>query len=142
MKRKQVLSKHLDSVQLETLVNLFPSIFGDDKIDKNNFKLIVEDNTQPKLLYHYTSLSTLQLILKQVEEKDGILKPYVEHRLPKNILKEIRIGPCSNKEIDGEILKRSLEMSLERAGYEVKSHNKNNENYVSIKFSEIPFRHI
>lgn len=72
------------------------------------------------------------------QEINGLLRPYVEHRFPKTILKEIIIGPCSNL----DILKKSIEMSLERAGYCVTEHIDNQNNSVLVKPSTIPFRHI
>ena len=70
-------------------------------------------------------------------EKDGILKPYVEYFLPTKALKEIVIGPCS----DFEILKRSLKMSLTRAGYTVNQKTEKDKS-VKLKISKIPFRNI
>jgi hypothetical protein len=70
-------------------------------------------------------------------EKDGMLKPYIEYFLPKEILKEIVIGPCS----DLEILQKSLRMSLKRAGYSV-NHTDHKNNFVEIISSEIPYRNL
>lgn len=71
-------------------------------------------------------------------EKNGILKPYIEHKLPKKILKKIVIGPCADK----EVLKKSIVMILERAGYKTDNKNINDELFVDIQFSNVPFRHI
>lgn len=71
-------------------------------------------------------------------EANGILKPFIEHKLPKSILKEVRIGPCSN--ID--IAKNSIEMSLKKAGYTVMEKDIGKDNYVKVEKSEIPFRQI
>lgn len=70
------------------------------------------------------------------QEKGGFLRPYVGHFLPNNILKEIIIGPCS----DYKTSKKSLKMSLERAGYSVNRKIKD-KHLVEIKTSKIPFRH-
>jgi hypothetical protein len=72
------------------------------------------------------------------QEKEGLLKPFVEHFLPKKILKEVIIGPCAEKEIS----KKSLELSLERAGYSINSDDSSKENFVKINISQIPFRRI
>lgn len=71
-------------------------------------------------------------------EKEGILKPFVEHFLPKTILKEVILGPCAEREIS----KKSLELSLERAGYSINPKDSRNKNFVKIDFSKIPFRRI
>ena len=71
-------------------------------------------------------------------ESNGLLKPYVEHKFPKTILKEVILGPC----LDRGISKKSLIMSLERAGFSTTKLNENQENFVLVKCSEIPYRHI
>jgi hypothetical protein len=88
-----------------------------------------------RLVKNYSSSNSEKEIYFQ--EKDGFLRPYVEHFLPKDFLKEIVIGPCS----DFEILKKSLKMSLERAGYSVNKRTKD-KSLVKLKASKIPFRHI
>lgn len=89
-----------------------------------------------RLVKNYSSQDKEKEI--KFHEKDGVLKPYVEHYLPKRILKEIIIGPCS----ETEILENSLKMSLERAGYSVNKSDKNKDNFVNVKSSRIPYRKI
>lgn len=72
------------------------------------------------------------------QEKEGLLKPFVEHFLPKEILKEVIIGPCAEKEIS----KKSLELSLERCGYSINPDDNSKKNFVKINISQIPFRRI
>ena len=88
-----------------------------------------------RLVKNYAVSNTEKEIYFQ--EKDGFLRPYVEHFLPNNFLKEIIIGPSS----DYEISKKSIKMSLERAGYSVNRKTKD-KHLVKIKTSKIPFRHI
>ncbi|MCK9640693.1 MAG: DUF2971 domain-containing protein [Prolixibacteraceae bacterium] len=70
MKSTQIYSTHITSSQKETLINSFPSVFDEDSIDKNNFKLIFENNEAPNILYHYTSIKTLQSILERIEDEE------------------------------------------------------------------------
>ncbi|WP_346859352.1 DUF2971 domain-containing protein [uncultured Draconibacterium sp.] len=71
-------------------------------------------------------------------ESNGLLKPYVEHSFPKSILKEVIIGPSSEKEIS----KKSLIMSLKRAGYLTNEKDSNKDYFVKISDSKIPYRRI
>jgi hypothetical protein len=88
-----------------------------------------------RLIKNY-SVSNIDNEIK-FQEKDGFLRPYVEHFLPKDFLEEIVIGPC----LDSEILKKSLKMSLVRAGYSINRKTKEKP-LVHIKSSKIPYRQI
>jgi hypothetical protein len=72
------------------------------------------------------------------QEMDGILRPYIEHRFLKSVLKEVIVGPC----FDINMSRKSIEMSLKRAGYSLSESEKDNKDYVAIKTSSIPFRNI
>jgi hypothetical protein len=89
-----------------------------------------------RLVKSYSSLDKNKEI--KFQETNGLLKPYVEYKFPKSILKEVVIGPCS----DMDISKKSLEMSLERVGYFVYDRDMDKDTYVSVKTSKIPYRHI
>lgn len=69
----------------------------------------------------------------KLRENKGLLIPFIEHHLPKEILQEIHIGPC----VDFDLSKKSLEMCLLRSGYSVR---KRDNNYVKIKKSTVPYR--
>lgn len=70
------------------------------------------------------------------KEVEGMLKPYYNFILPKDTLREIRLGPCSNMEMS----KKSVEMCLERAEYNSFKLPANKK--VKVIPSEIPFRNI
>lgn len=63
-------------------------------------------------------------------------RSYIEHRLPKNILKEIIIGPTANK----NVTKKGVKNILKDVGYNVEEDKANNGNFVSVKCSGIPYR--
>lgn len=93
-----------------------------------------------KQSYNKTSKLKGTVFEIKFRESDGLTIPYIEHHLPKNILKEIRIGPCS----DFDLSKKSLEMRLHRAGYEIKKGKPVVQmikpNTVEIIKSDIPYR--
>jgi hypothetical protein len=69
------------------------------------------------------------------QDKKGLLKPYVEYAFEKDALKEIIIGPCADK----ELAKKSVEMSLHKAGFGILP----GKNYqVKVENSKAPFRQI
>ena len=70
------------------------------------------------------------------QERNGLLKPYIEHTFEKDALKEIIIGPCADK----ELAKKLIECILEKVGYDISDENK--ENFIKIRKSEVPFRQI
>jgi hypothetical protein len=88
-----------------------------------------------RFVKNYSSSNTEKEIYFQ--EKDGFLRPYVEHFLSKKFLKEVVIGPSS----DYEVSKKSIRMSLERAGYAVNTKTRDKD-LVKIRTSKIPFRNI
>lgn len=76
--------------------------------------------------------------LKEIkyQEVNGLLKPYIERGFEKSVLKEIVIGPCANL----DLAKQSLSALLEQKGFSTK--NSDDDNYVELKSSKIPFRQI
>jgi len=71
------------------------------------------------------------------QERNGLLKPYVEYAFEKDALKEIIIGPCADSY--KVLAKKSVEMSLHRAGFGVLSGKSYQ---VNVKNSKAPFRQI
>lgn len=71
-------------------------------------------------------------ILKKCQMKNGIIKPYIEHNIPLDALKEIVVGPCSNI----ELIHKSIEFSRNRVRSKTR---KSNFDFV-IKNSKIPYR--
>ena len=63
-------------------------------------------------------------------EKDGLVIPFVEHYLNKEIVKKIIIGPCVNK----KLTKESIEMLLKSRKYNLQKN--------SIIISKVPYRQI
>ncbi len=63
-------------------------------------------------------------------ERDGILIPFIEHFLPREIVKEIIIGPCANK----KMTKESIETFLKARRYAL--------NKDLIILSKVPYRRI
>jgi hypothetical protein len=61
-------------------------------------------------------------------EKDGLIVPYVEHHLPRSIIKKIVIGPCVNKSLTNE----SIDIFLRTRKYEFEKG--------SIVMSRVPYR--
>lgn len=61
-------------------------------------------------------------------EREGILIPYIEHFLPREIIKEIIIGPCANK----KMTKESIETFLKVRRYTLDKE--------SIILSKVPYR--
>ncbi|MDE5421806.1 DUF2971 domain-containing protein [Ancylomarina sp. DW003] len=74
----------------------------------------------------------------EYQERNGLLKPYIEHNFEKNALKEIIIGPCAVT--DKELAKNSIEGLLQKVGYDAFDEEK--ENFVKVRKSEAPFRQI
>jgi len=62
-------------------------------------------------------------------EKDGLIVPYIEHHLPRSIIKKILIGPCANR----SLTKESIDIFLKTRKYEFDKE--------SIKISRVPYRH-
>lgn len=62
--------------------------------------------------------------------RSGLIVPYIEHFVNKNIIKSIVIGPCADKELS----KKSIMMALETFGYDL--------NKISLIISKVPYRQI
>jgi hypothetical protein len=69
------------------------------------------------------------------QNSDKLLKPYIENEFPKSAMKEIIIGPCTDKELS----RNSIGGLLRRTGY---STDSTKDNFVNVRKSEVPYRKI
>jgi|GEM_PF-1115149 len=66
----KILKSELNSKCLESLLEIAKQYDEDQELLNGDFEIHVESIEPPKILYHYTSLSTLIAILSQVEESN------------------------------------------------------------------------
>jgi hypothetical protein len=71
MKKIEICSSDISKTQKECLFGQLTSLFKGTGINKKNFKLTMEDNVQPRIVYHYTTLNTLQTILERIETEEN-----------------------------------------------------------------------
>lgn len=64
----------MDEGQRKVLTKLFLDFFDED-LDPNKFDLTLESRKEPDIIYHYTSLNTLQAILDRLEKEEEINNP-------------------------------------------------------------------
>jgi len=69
---------------------------------------------------------------KKFHQRNGILKPYVELKIPLSSLKEIIVGPCSNN----DLVKRSIDFVLDNVRTKIKKRDLG----IEVKQSNIPYR--
>jgi len=60
--------------------------------------------------------------------RSGLIIPYIEHFVSKDIIKNIVIGPCADKELS----EKSILMALKTFGYDLKN--------ISLTISKVPYR--
>ncbi|BAX80982.1 DUF2971 domain-containing protein [Labilibaculum antarcticum] len=70
--KRKILSKAITPEQKEIIKEQFPDAFNNG-IDPSKFNLLLETQKEPDILYHYTTMGTLQSILNNVKEKGTLI---------------------------------------------------------------------
>lgn len=70
--KHKILSKYITPEQKEIIKEQFPEAFSNG-VDPNKFNLLLETQKEPDILYHYTTMGTLQSILNNVKEKETLI---------------------------------------------------------------------
>lgn len=72
--KHKLLYRELKPKQKEMLTEYFPELFNDG-LDPKKFDLTLESRREPSIVYHYTSLNTLQAILDRLEKEEKLNNP-------------------------------------------------------------------
>lgn len=74
--KKRIYSKDIRPDLKKLLFEHFAHVFKEGGINSDDFNLIFEDNAKTKVVYHYTSLGTLQSILNRMEAEEKKNNPF------------------------------------------------------------------